>query len=259
MSDRTSFGAALAALRKKSGYSLEEIAKKTRITVPILKALEAGDVEAAGGVAYARGHIRAIAQMIDIDPTHLLELFAANESADDRPIIELLEENNATALNPQKNHVSPKVVSIAASLVLGVAILIPSGIALTSKSAPKHATKVSMVSSPATKKSATTKSATTKSASPVTPAVASDRSVVVTATGGSTWLSVADSNGTFLFSGILREGSTQTFPYDSVASLRVGNAGATSIIAAGQDLGVLGAMGEAKTITIAPTTPSSQG
>mgnify|MGYP000479292534 CR=1 FL=1 len=254
MSDRTSFGAALAALRKKSGYSLEEIAKKTRITVPILKALEAGDVEAAGGVAYARGHIRAIAQMIDIDPTHLLELFAVNESADDRPMIELLEENNATALNPQKNHVSPKVVSIAASLILGVAILIPSGIALTSKSATKHSTKVSMASTSATKKSATT-----KSTSPVTPAVASDRSVVVTATGGSTWLSVADRNGAFLFSGILREGSTQTFPYDSVASLRVGNAGATSIIAAGQDLGVLGAMGEAKTITIAPTTPSSQG
>ena len=250
MLDKTSFGAALIHLRKKSGFSLEEIAKVTRIPVSILTSLEAGDVEAAGGVAYARGHIRAIAQMIEIDPTELLELFAANETEDDRPMIELLEENNATALNPQKRSASPKFIAIAASLVLGIAIVIPSGIALASKSTHKHATKISLT------KTTTTKSATTVTA--VTP-VETSRQVVVTATGGSTWLSVTDSSGSFLFSGILQQGTTQSFPYDSVSWLRVGNAGATSIVAGGQDLGVLGAMGEPKTITIAPTTPASQG
>ena len=251
MSDTTSFGTALLALRKKSGYTLEEIAKKTRITLSVIKALEAGDVEAAGGVTYARGHIRAIAQAIEIDPTELLELFAANETADDRPMIDLLQENNATALNPQKSHVSPKVISIAASLVLGVAILIPSGMALSSKPAHRVASKASS--------SSIVKTSPTRSTQYAASTPSTDRQVVVTAATGSTWLSVTDKNGTFLFSGILRQGSTQSFPYDSVSWLRVGNAGATSIVAGGQDLGVLGALGEAKTITIAPTTPSSQG
>ena len=248
MLDKTAFGAALKELRRSSGFSLEEIAKVTRIPTSILTALEAGDVEAAGGVAYARGHIRAVAQMISIDPTELLELFASNEIEDSRPMIELLEENNATALNPQKKNASPKFIAIAASLVLGMAIVIPSGIALVSKSTHKHVSKISLVKTAAIKN-------TTTAPAPTTTA----RQVVITATGGSTWLSVTDSSGSILFSGMLQSGDTQSFPYDSVSWLRVGNAGATSIVAAGQDLGVLGAMGEPKTITIAPTTPASQG
>jgi len=257
MSDKTSFGAALAVLRKKSGFSLEEISKVTRIPVPIIRSLEAGDVEAAGGVAYARGHIRAIAQMAEVDPTELLELFAANETADDRPMIDLLEENNATALNPQKRNASPKFVAIAASLVLGVAILIPSGLAIASLGTHKHSVKLPALPVAPAKSGAKSSSAST--ASGTVAATSTGRQVVVTATGGSTWLSVTDTNGTFLFSGILRQGASQSFPYDSVSWLRVGNAGATSIVAGGQDLGVLGAMGEAKTITLSATTPASQG
>ena len=232
-------------MREESGYSLEEIAKLTRINISVLRDLEAGDLEAAGGPAYARGHIRSIAQVLEADATTLLQLFDDQQTPDTRPMIERLEENNATAVAKQKSPISPKFVATAASVAIGIAIIVPSGFALASKSSHKVATK-----------KVSTKAAQNK---PVATLPATDHSIVVTATSGATWVSVNDSTGAIIFSGMLALGRSHSFPSGGVSTIRVGNAGVASLVVDGKDFGVLGAVGEVKTITIAPATTPAQG
>ena len=248
MSDSSCFGKELARLRAESGYSLEEIAKLTRINLAILRDLEAGEIESAGGATYARGHIRSIARVLEADPTILLELYDENQTPDTRPMIERLEENNATTVARQKSSISPKFIATAASIAIGMAIIIPSWFALASEGAHKSSVK----------KVATTPTSPLKN-KPVTTLPAATSSVVVTASSGPTWVSVNDSTGAIIFSGLLVQVRSQSFPSSGVSTIRVGNAGVASLVVDGKDFGSLGAVGEVKTITIAPAITPAQG
>ena len=244
MSDSACFGKELARVREESGYTLEEISKLTRINITILRDLEAGEIESAGGAAYARGHIRSIARVLEADATTLLELFDEKDTPDTRPMIELLEENNATSVARQKSSVSPKFIAIAASVAIGMAIVIPSGFALATKGTHKAPAKKVSTSVSETK--------------PLSTSSTTTHNLVVTATAGATWVSVNDSSGALIFSGMLAKGRSQVFPSGNVSTVRVGNAGVTSLVVDGRDFGTLGAVGEVKTITIAPATTAPQ-
>ena len=248
MSDSSCFGKELARLRAESGYSLEEIAKLTRINLAVLRDLEVGEIESAGGATYARGHIRSIVRVLEADPTTLLHLFDEKQTPDTRPMIERLEENNATTVDRQKSSISPKFIATAASVAIGMAIIIPSGFALASKSAHKSSVKrvAASVTTPGKAKVATTLPTST-------------HSIVVTASSGPTWVSVNDSAGAIIFSGLLAQGRSQSFPSGGVSTIRVGNAGVAALVVDGKDLGSLGAIGEVKTITIAPAVTPAQG
>ena len=68
-------GAALAAARRERGLSVEDVSAATRIRPAIVRAIEADDFDACGGAAYARGHLRSIAQLVGADPRPLVEEF----------------------------------------------------------------------------------------------------------------------------------------------------------------------------------------
>ena len=67
-----SLGRRLAAARAERGLDLEDLSRATRIRVPILRALEADDLAAAGPPAYARGHLRTLAGLLGLDPATLV-------------------------------------------------------------------------------------------------------------------------------------------------------------------------------------------
>lgn len=65
-------GALLAEARRSAGQSLELVAAGTRIRLPHLRAIEAGDFAALPGAVYVRGYVRVYAEHLGLDPAPLL-------------------------------------------------------------------------------------------------------------------------------------------------------------------------------------------
>ena len=233
-----SVGTYLREAREAAGYSVEEISSLTRIRPAVIKDLEAENFISSGGNAYARGHIRTIAQLVNTDLDRLLTAFEECTGENNRPMIELLEENNATSHRQRSSvKITPKFLVAAVSIVVGVAIIIPSGLAIAKKVVHKSvAVSTSKASQPQQQS--------------ITPAA--NRGVVIKASSGTSWLSVVDSNGTLLFSGKLASGASQIFDPTNGLLMTIGNAGAISVSVNGKDQGLMGRIGEVKTLSFAP-------
>lgn len=65
-------GGALAEARHRASLSVAQVSERTRIREPIIRGIEDDDYTACGGDFYARGHIRAIAEVMRIDSAPLI-------------------------------------------------------------------------------------------------------------------------------------------------------------------------------------------
>jgi cytoskeletal protein RodZ len=251
-----SVGNYLREARESAGYSVEKIASLTRIPQTVIRDLEEEKFSSSGGTTYARGHIRTIANLLNADTDRLISAFEEITGESNRPMIELLEANNATVVRRKQSlNISPKLIATVASMIVGVAIIIPTGMALS-----KSRTHKSSVSTVATSQSHSSSPQTTSSnATPSTPSgtVVTGRGVVVSASAGTSWLSVNDSQGTKIFSGKISNGQSQTFDPTNGLFMTIGNAGAVSVSVNGKSQGLLGAVGEVKTLNFA--APTSNG
>src|SRR5450755_3317808 len=72
-----SIGEALVQARRQAGLTVAEVGQRTRIRETIIAGIEADDYALCGGDFYARGHIRAIAQVVGIDSVPLIQEFDA--------------------------------------------------------------------------------------------------------------------------------------------------------------------------------------
>jgi cytoskeleton protein RodZ len=70
-------GERLQSARLAGGLTAREVSEATRITVEVLHRVEAGEFEQCGGDVYARGHIRAYAKAVGLDPEPLLAEYGA--------------------------------------------------------------------------------------------------------------------------------------------------------------------------------------
>lgn len=71
-------GAQLRRARTAQNLSIEDVCQRTNIRPAVVHALENGDLEPSGGAVYARGHVRTLAQALDLDPDSLLANFDAS-------------------------------------------------------------------------------------------------------------------------------------------------------------------------------------
>lgn len=242
-----SLGTALREARKTSGYSLEQIAEKTRIRVALLKALESENFEAAGGVAYARAHIRTIAKVIGADIDLLVTEFEKCIGDDSRPMIELLEENNATTNRPARttHKVSYKFMASVAAVIVGGFIVIPSAASVI-----KSTTKVSQKTQSSKKSSAT--SADISLPTQQANSIAASKGLVISAGSASSWLWVGDGTGTEIFSGLLKSGESRTFDSMNNLNVTLGNAGAVQVTLDGKTMPSVGSAGEVVRLRFTP-------
>jgi hypothetical protein len=72
LTDSQIVGRRLSLARQHAGLSIEEVVAATRIRPGMLREIEAGEFVHCGGDVYARGHVRAIAKVVGIDPEPLL-------------------------------------------------------------------------------------------------------------------------------------------------------------------------------------------
>jgi cytoskeletal protein RodZ len=260
-----SFGANFREARESAGFSLEEIAQRTRIRLAVIQDLESEKFDSSGGLAYARGHIRTIAKIVHADLDHLMAAFDEITEVDTTPMIELLDANNATSVRSrQSTKLQPRQIMIAASVIAGIAIIIPSSIAISHNLSQSNLSQSNLSRSIVSQKSTATSKVTLKSSQqtvaptlppvqqPATTAAIPAHSVSIVASHGTSWLSVTDASGAQLFSGKLSNGASQSFDPTNGLSMRIGNAGAVSVSVDGKDQGSIGATGEVKSLTFAP-------
>jgi cytoskeletal protein RodZ len=68
-------GALLRSAREERGMAVAEVAERTRIRSTLIREIEVDDFGGCGGRVYARGHVRAIAAVVGLDPAPVLAEF----------------------------------------------------------------------------------------------------------------------------------------------------------------------------------------
>ena len=252
-----SVGILLRQARESVGMSIDELVAKTSIRRSVLVDLENDNFQSSGGLAYARGHIRNIARVLHANSDLLVDEFNAMNQDFNRPMIDLLSENNVTPVRRPRRKVSFGLMAKVAAVVVVVLIAVPTAASFnhpTKKAPASPGTQTATTStSPTTSTSNGAPSDTTAVATKTTPV-----GVVVTANAGSSWIAVTDSSGTLIFSGTMKQGTSQSFDDTQLINFTVGNAGAVNLNVNGKDVGAPGVVGEVVHLQFGPGA-SSQG
>src|SRR4051794_16485049 len=123
-----SVGETLTRARQERGLSVEDVTAATRIRGGLIRSIENDDFAPCGGAVYARGHIRSISRVLDIDPAPLVAEFDRAHSDDGVPAPALVP---GAAIDPEVAHSEPKRANWAAAMVVALlAIIVLSGVSL---------------------------------------------------------------------------------------------------------------------------------
>jgi len=234
--DARPLGAALAAARRDRGLSVEDVSAATRIRPAIVRSIEADEFDACGGAAYARGHLRSVAQFVGTDPRPLVEEF---DRRFHQPVPALRTAPLGSFEPPRdagrSGRQSPPWAGVAAG-VLVVVVLFLGASWIVGRSHDGGASGAPLA--------ATTSAPTTSPAPLPTPTRASPRPPVykgvvlrLQASGGASWVSVRSSAGTEIYQGVLTDGMAKEFRDDTKLSVRFGNSVAVRVMQNGKDLG----------------------
>ena len=226
----------LAQARETAGLTVEQISALTNIRVAVIKDLENNSVDICGGIAYARGHIRTIAKVlnqktpksISFDADLIVAEIEAAQSEDGRKIIERLAENNVADKPKEKKRMKFRTLASISAAVLSIGFV--------AQVAINNVSNIDVENSPIT---TTRKSFQSEAA--ITPAGVN---LVVTGISGKSWIGLTNANGEQVFNGQISSGQVATFTDPQLIKAVIGNAGAVKLNLNGSDLGVAGAEGE---------------
>lgn len=70
-----SIGAMLRAARQTAGLTVAQVSAATRIREAMIHCMEQDDYGQCGGAFYARGHVRAVARAVGLDPEATVHLY----------------------------------------------------------------------------------------------------------------------------------------------------------------------------------------
>lgn len=230
-----SIGSDIARARRAAGLSHADLAERTRIRSGIIQAIEADDFDACGGVVYVRGHLRAIARALSLDPAPWLDAVggadAATTLAQEEPDhLTIWELRNRSKTGSERRQWLLLVV--AAMVLVSVFVYF-----VRANSSPQELVPTETVSpvASATPTDAVTvlPTPTTTPSGTATPEQTSEQPV----TGGvrlsitcvaASWVRVTNALGT-VFEGTMQPGDTREIISDSDVLLRVGNAAGVQV------------------------------
>lgn len=237
-------GDQLKSARSERGLSLTDVAQRIRVRERVIVEIESDSYKSVGGIAYARGHIRTLAQIYGMDVTALLKEFDALHAGEEGSMSERLEENSVTT-SVEKNKPSWKIFGMVAGITIFAiaAFQVVPGV-IDSEQPSRIASVAEEIIS----------------GDEEPPAVASALTGVnltLRAVGTVSWVKVSGADGLTKFEGKLRQGQSQDFSDDQLLQLVIGNAGAIEIVYNGQELGTTGRVGEVTRLQFTPETNSA--
>ncbi|MGA0112985.1 MAG: helix-turn-helix domain-containing protein [Candidatus Nanopelagicaceae bacterium] len=240
-----SVGSSLQEMRKSAGFTVEQLAARTRIPATVIEDLERDNFSTCGGPAYARGHIRTIARICGVGDSEVLIAFESQTISLSKSIRDLLNDTSATPATKERKPISWKALS---GLVAGVALfgIVGALIFSTSNESPEEQSVVS-------------NSTSSNQSNGAVAEVKDGVEVVIAGVNGLSWVAVNDSTGATQFSGRIRQGESRSFNDNQLLYLVIGNAGAVQLKVNGEDLGVPGRVGEVVRLEFGPQASNNQG
>lgn len=253
-----SLGATLRAAREAAGRSVEQVSEWTRIRPTLIRDLEADRFDSSGAAIYARGHLRAIATAIGVDPAPLVARF--DEVTGRAPVVQEPASSTqpirvgstgsvfgAQAVTSTERRGPRWGVAVAGALGVLVIVLAIAFVKGPAVKAPQSVDGLSGAAQPtATAGPKTVVKATAPP--PVDPGLTAKRppttgvQLRVRVIGGQSWVSVRNATGT-LFEGVLHDGDFKDFTDPSRLRVVVGNASAVNLNCGGRDSGAAGSSG----------------
>ncbi|MDX3072538.1 helix-turn-helix domain-containing protein [Streptomyces sp. NPDC088354] len=255
--DRPSVGRALARARLDAGLTVDEVSSTTRVRPPIVHAIEQDDFSRCGGDVYARGHIRALARAVGLDPEVLVAQFSAEHGSSPSPTpVAPLYEAERMRPEPRRPNWTAAMVAAIVAVVGFVGFTLFNG---GDDSGKQPVAGKPSAQSPAAKPSASHKTSPTPEATDSAIAAAPGDKVTVklTADNGKSWIQAVDSNGKQLYQGSLEQGDAKTFTDKKKVKLIIGNAGAVDLFVNGKDLGPAGDPGQVQRLAFTPGDPEA--
>ncbi|MGW7492536.1 helix-turn-helix domain-containing protein [Streptomyces sp. NPDC054786] len=257
--DRPSVGAALQKARIGAGLTVEEVSTTTRVRIPIVQAIEQDDFSRCGGDVYARGHIRALARAVSLDPRPLIDQFDAEHGGRPAPTpaAPLFEAERIRSEPRRPNWTAAMVAAIVA--VVGFA-------GFTFFTSGDKSDRGSMAADSHAKPAP----APTRHPSTIKPPIhpePSDSAVAglpkdkvtikVTARDGQSWVSAKDASGKLLEDSLLKKGESKTITNKKRIDLVLGNAGVVQLYVNGKEVKEIGNKGPVERLSYTPGDPQA--
>ena len=235
----------LQQVREAAGLSVEQISSLTSIRSAVIKDLESNSVNLSGGIAYARGHIRTIARVlnaktgkaVNIDADLLVKEMEAGQNLDQRTMVQQLAENNVLEVPRERVRIKFSTLATASISILSIGFVAQIAINNVSVTNTVVAPKPVAVKAPAVEAPAVEAKTTTDT-------LPAGVNLVLIGVSGRSWVGLTNANGEQVFDGQIMAGQIQSFSDPQVLKAVIGNAGAVSIKVNGKDLGVAGSDGQ---------------
>ncbi|MGP8298712.1 helix-turn-helix domain-containing protein [Streptomyces inhibens] len=259
--DRPSIGHALQQARIGAGLTVEEVSTTTRVRIPLVHAIEQDDFSRCGGDVYARGHIRALARAVALDPQPLIDHFDAEHGGRPSPttLAAPIYEAERIRSEPRRPNWTAAMVAAIVAVIGFVGFTLFTG-GDKSDGGPLAGGDTHAKPAPApTRHPSTIKP-------PINPepsdsAVAGlpkDKvTIKVTARDGQSWISAKDANGKLLEDGLLKQGESKTITDKERIDLVLGNAGAVQLYVNGKEVKELGDKGTVERLSYTPGDPQA--
>ena len=235
----------LQQAREAAGLSVEQISSLTSIRSAVIKDLESNSVNLSGGIAYARGHIRTIARVLNaktgkaviIDADLLVKEMEAAQNLDNRTMMQQLSDNNVLEEPKERMRIKFSTLATASISILSIGFVAQIAINNVSVTNTVVAPKPVAVKAPAVEAPAVEAKTTTDT-------LPAGVNLVLIGVSGRSWVGLTNANGEQVFDGQIMAGQIQSFSDPQVLKAVIGNAGAVSIKVNGKDLGVAGSDGQ---------------
>ena len=245
--ENITLGTDIRDARERAGLSIEKVAEITRIRETVIRELESDVFSSCGGNAYARGHIRTISKLLGLDSDKLISKFAETTGDFDRPMIDLLEENNVVSPRTPRPQISYKTLASVAAGVVALLIAVPAVISLVPSNKTSTVAPSSQVVAPST----------TDQNSQVVASKTAGVSLVVSGISGKSWIGIQDASGAQVFSGSINVGEVKSFSDNQLLQVTIGNAAAVSLNVNGKEIGTPGGTGEVVHLSFGPANSNN--
>jgi len=228
-----SVGELLRDARAAAGMTLEQVSAGTRVRVPLLRDLEADRLGPPASAVYTRGHIRAIAAVVGVDPAPIVRLFDERIGAT-APSLPVVPEpvpaprrptgSLSVPVSAPPDRTSPRWLAAGLTGATVLVALLGIGIIGGKDDPDRRAEQALTASEPSP-------AVPTPAAPSVAPPPAT-AALDLRATGRS-WLSVRNRGDVELFGGIVDAGWTRRFEDPVAVTVRIGNGAALTGSCAG--------------------------
>jgi len=245
--ENITLGTEIRDARERAGFTITKVAEISRIRESVIKEIEADDFSSCGGNAYARGHIRTIAKIVQLSGDDLIEKFAQVTQDFDRPMIDLLEENMVVKKRAPRPQISYKTLASVAAGVVALLIAVPAVNSIVSSNKTSSVAPSSQGVAPST----------TDQNSQVVATKTTGVSLVVSGISGKSWIGIQDASGAQIFSGSIKVGETKSFTDNQLLQVTIGNAAAVSLNVNGNEIGTPGATGEVVHLSFGPANSNN--